>query len=505
MKATVWIQGDQLCLNHPAFQFAVDKFGKDNVVVLMLESERRAKRLPYHAKKLILVFSAMRHYAGQLRRRGISVDYRFCSDSNTAIGEHIAEYQPENLILMSARELGGRIYQQSLEQKFCIPVVQLPDTQFLTGRFDPYPDPKPGKRYVQEGFYQKMRQNFHLLVESDGKPTGGKWNFDKSNRLRLPADCNPPAPISFAPDEITRQVIHEVEIKYKTVGNAAGFNLAVTHEEARLAAFDFFENRLHDFGAYEDAMSYQTSTVYHSRLSPYLNLGLLDPLWLSKEAERRYIKGKAPINSVEGFIRQLVGWREYIYWQYWRLMPDIAHSNFWDFQRPLPEFFWDGGTDMNCIKHVLGRVLQDGYSHHIERLMVICNFCLLARIHPDPVNRWFQSAYIDAYEWVMVPNVYGMGLYADGGLVGTKPYISSANYINKMSDYCRGCRFDHKLRTGDKACPFNYLYWSFILDHEDVLRSNPRMGRSLLGLRHLDRETRRSVQENSLRFLNSLV
>ena len=160
---------------------------------------------------------------------------------------------------------------------------------------------------------------------------------------------------------------------------------------------------------------------------------------------------------------------------------------------------------MNCIKHVLGRVLQDGYSHHIERLMVICNFCLLANIHPDPVNRWFQSAYIDAYEWVTVPNVYGMGLYADGGLVGTKPYFSSANYINKMSDYCRGCRFDHKLRTGDKACPFNYLYWNFILDHEDDLRSNPRMGRSLLGLRHLDRETRCLVQENSLRFLNSLV
>jgi deoxyribodipyrimidine photolyase-related protein len=248
-------------------------------------------------------------------------------------------------------------------------------------------------------------------------------------------------------------------------------------------------------------MSSQFETIYHARLSPYLNLGLLDPLELAQEAQNRYFAGEAPINSVEGFIRQLMGWREFMYWQYWRLGPEIATENHWQAEGSLPAFFWHGDTEMNCLRTVIRRALNAGYTHHIERLMVLSNFCLLAGINPPEVNRWFQSVYIDAYEWVMLPNVFGMGLSADGGVIATKPYIASSNYINKMSDYCRDCTFDRKQRTGETACPFNYLYWNFILKHEGSLRSNPRMGRSLLGLRHLDEEERHRVQASADQFL----
>ena len=207
----------------------------------------------------------------------------------------------------------------------------------------------------------------------------------------------------------------------------------------------------------------------------------------------------------EGFVRQEVGWREFMYWQYWRLMPELSDSNYWEATRSLPNFFWDGETRLNCLSHVITRALQTGYTHHIERLMILSNFCQLVGIKPDEVNKWFLTVYIDAYEWVMLPNVYGMGLYADGGRIGTKPYISSANYINKMSDYCQSCSFNKKLRTGDEACPYNYLYWNFMLEHEERLRSNPRMGRSLLGLRHIDQKEGQQIQAQANEFLDQLA
>ncbi len=504
MSVTVWVLGDQLLLEHPALSLAKDQLSNGKINILMIESERRARRLPYQRKKLVLLFSAMRHYAQKMRAAGFAVDYRISPTTTAAIHEHLQEHQPQAILTMAASELRGRKYQQSLEDLLDIPLTILPNTQFLTGRFNPIPKPTLSKRYVQEQFYRKMRQHFDLMMQPDGTPMGGKWNFDKSNRRSLPKDAQPPEPIIFEPDAITLEVMHEVDQKYQGVGQVAGFDLAVTHEQAWLAAEDFFDRRLPDFGAYEDAMSSAHDTVFHSRLSPYLNLGLLDPLALAREAQNRYLEGQAPINSVEGFIRQLVGWREFIYWQYWRLMPELIDCNFWQADRTLPEMFWNGDTRMNCLQHVIQRALQNGYTHHIERLMIISNFCLLAGVDPVAVNDWFLSAYVDAYEWVMSPNVLGMGLYADGGLIATKPYIASANYIHKMSDYCRTCAFDHKLRIGENACPFNYLYWNFILQHENTLRANPRMSRSLLGLKHLDEQQRRQVQNSASQFLASL-
>lgn len=504
-NATIWILGDQLIPEHPALIKALQHHPKEGLVILMIESEARTRRLPYHSKKLILLFSAMRHYAGELISAGYRVDYRIARDTTTAIREHLNHYQPVAFYTMAASEYRGHLYQENLQSLVDTPIHILPNTQFLTGLFDPFPDPKPGKRYTQELFYRKMRQHFSLLLQPDSKPIGGRWNYDKSNRLRLPRNIHPPAPISFEPDGITREVIQEVDNKFPSTGKVSGFDLAVTHQQALAAAEDFFENRMTNFGSYEDAMSRKFSTLFHSRLSPYLNLGLLDPLSLARKAERRYSAGLAPLNSVEGFIRQVIGWREYMYWQYWRLGPELGALNFWQSSNHLPGFFWTGETGLNCLQNTIHRALEDGYTHHIERLMIISNFCLLAGIDPQAVNEWFLCAYIDAYEWVMLPNVFGMGLHADGGMTATKPYISSANYINKMSDYCSQCAYDPKQRSGELACPFNYLYWNFIIEHEQTLKLNPRMGTSLLGLRNLDREQRQSIAYSAKRFLDSLA
>lgn len=504
MATSVWILGDQLMHKHPALHKDEKLSGGDSIQVLMIENGARIKRFGYQKKKIVLILSAMRHYAEKLRASGIRVDYRFSPDLKTGIIEHVKALKPERMVTMAASEYRGREFQNNLDKVLDIPVKVLPNTQFLTGRFNPIPDPEPNKPYVQERFYRKMRQHFDLLLDPDGEPIGGQWNFDKSNRSRLPKDDRPPALPDFNPDRITLKVMHEIEEKYQGVGAVEGFNLAVSHDEALLAAQDFFDKRLKDFGAYEDAMSSKFDTIYHSRLSAYLNLGLLDPLWLVQEAQKVYEDGRAPINSVEGFVRQVVGWREFIYWQYWRQGPALMKSNYWGANRSLPVWFWNGNVEMNCLNNVIKKALQSGYNHHIERLMIVCNFCLLAGIDPVLVNRWFLSVYIDAYEWVMLPNVFGMGMYADGGITATKPYIASSNYINKMSDYCWDCAFERKKRTGDGACPYNFLYWNFMLQNEHMLRTNPRMSRSLLGLKHLSNEERLKVQEKALNFLNSL-
>jgi deoxyribodipyrimidine photolyase-related protein len=283
-----------------------------------------------------------------------------------------------------------------------------------------------------------------------------------------------------------------------------GFNYAVTHEQAAQALDEFIEQRLVQFGVYEDAMSGKHDTLFHSVLSPYINIGLLEPMQMARAAEAAYDAGRAPINSVEGFVRQVIGWREYIYWQYWRQMPDLVHKNSWEAGRAMPAFFWDGDTRMNCLAHVIRRVIESGWTHHIERLMVVSNFCLMAGIHPQAVLEWFITFYIDAYDWVMQPNVVGMGLNADDGMTATKPYISSANYIHRMSDYCEGCYFKPDQRTGERACPYNYLYWNFLIQHEETLRANARFGPAVLGLRHLDEDERHAVQQQAKAFLDSL-
>ena len=504
-RVSVWILGDQLLARHPALVAAEQDYPREGLRVVLVESTARTQRLPYQRKKLVLLFSAMRHYAAELRDQGYAADYIQAPTFLDGLRQHIAAWQPARLIAMEASEWRGRrLQQRQLADSLGIPVTLLPNTQFLTGRFDPYPETGADKRVIMEYFYRRMRRHFDILMTPDGQPVGDQWNYDAENRKPLPQGARPPAVPVFHPDDMTREVMAEVEATGHGVGTVRDFGLAVTREQALAAFEDFVANRLADFGPYEDAMSSQHPVLYHSLLSPYLNIGLLEPLEVIAAVQRAYQRGRAPINSVEGFVRQVLGWREYIYWQYWRMMPGLREANAWQAQRPLPGFFWDGRTEMNCLNHTISRAIENGYNHHIERLMLLCNFCLLAGIRPAVVNDWFLTSYVDAYEWVMTPNVVGMGLNADGGLIATKPYIASANYISRMSDYCRDCRFNRKQRTGENACPFNYLYWSFLLQHEATLRANPRLGRNVLGLRYLDEAERKAVRRQASAFLDKL-
>lgn len=504
-KASVWILGNQLIAGHPAIKAAEARYGRDNLAILLIESEGRVHTRPYQRKKLVLLFSGMRHFAEELRQQGYQVDYFREPSFTSGLRRHVARWRPDQLFTMAASDVSGRRFQtERLERQLHLPVSVLPNTQFLTSEFDPYPEADPGKRIRMEHFYRRMRRHFGILMEGEA-PAGGSWNYDKENRKPLPKGDQPPRILSFEPDAITRQVMEDVARLEIAVGTSEAFDLGVTRQHALAALDEFVQRRFAQFGSYEDAMSSQHQYLYHSNLSAYLNLGLLQPLELVHIAEKAYAGGSVPINSAEGFIRQILGWREYVYWQYWRLMPRLYEGNYWEARRPLPGFFWDGDTEMNCLRHVLQRTIETGYAHHIERLMILCNFCLLAGIEPLAVNDWFLSMFIDAYDWVMGPNVLGMGLNADGGLVGSKPYIASANYINKMSDYCGGCGYNRRARTGASACPFNTLYWNFLIENETKLRANPRLGASVLGLRHLSQAERLAVRQDAARFLNQLA
>jgi deoxyribodipyrimidine photolyase-related protein len=500
-KHTVWILGDQLLETHPALALVEDKA---TVRVLLIESRGRMGKLPYQRKKLVLLVSAMRHYAEDLRRQGFAVDLIRAESFEIGLRRHVAQYKTAQLLTMAAASYHGRLFQARLEERLGITVKILPNTQFLIGRYNPIPDPEPDKRYVMEGFYRDMRRHFDLLMEG-GEPAGGRWNFDAENRKKLPKSVEPPPPISFTPDAITQEVMAEVAAIPGGVGMVEGFDYAVTRAAALSALRDFLDHRLALFGDYEDALTRRSHVVYHSLLSPYLNLGLLEPLEVATAVQEAYRAGKAPINAAEGFVRQVIGWREFMAWQYWRQMPGMQDLNAWEAARALPRFVWTGETEMACLAFAIKRALDTGYNHHIERLMLLSNFFLLAGINPRLVNDWFLALYIDAYEWVMPPNVIGMGLNADDGLTATKPYIASANYINKMGDHCAGCRLDPKKRLGEDACPFNFLYWNFILAHEERLRANPRTSRNVWGLRHLDSAEREQIRRQAASFLASLA
>lgn len=497
MSTSVWILGDQLLHEHPALVAAGDPSG---VSVLLIESAASFRRRSYRPAKLILLLSAMRHYAEECRSRGYRVDYQVAPTFREGLQRHLAIRRPERLITMASASHAGRAFQQRLSPALDRPVEVLPNTQFLTGRFNPIPHPEPDRRYVMETFYRAMRRHFDVLMDGD-RPLGGRWNFDADNRRPLPKDLQPPSDAVFSPDAITRSV--QAELGLQDASAWPGY--ATTRSEAWHVFERFLTERLAAFGPYEDAMTARSHSLFHSVLSPYLNLGIIEPLELIRAAERAYHDGRAPLNSVEGFVRQLLGWREFMYWQYWRQGPMMIKQNAWRANRPLPEFFWTGETEMACLRHALRRALTTGYNHHIERLMLLSNFLMLAGVNPAEANEWFLSVYVDAYDWVMVPNVIGMGLNADDGLTATKPYIASANYINKMSDHCLGCRFDRRQRTGPDACPFNALYWAFLLLHEDRLRSNPRFGPAVLGLSRLDETERAAVRATAARILAEMA
>ena len=355
------------------------------------------------------------------------------------------------------------------------------------------------KQLRMEFFYREMRQKTGVLMD-DGKPAGGEWNFDHDNRESFGKDGPGfvPAPRRFPPDATTREVLAMVAARFaQHPGELKKFDWPVTAAEAREALDDFIAHRLPDFGRWEDAMWSGEPWLYHSRLSAALNLKLLDPREVLAAAERAWREKRAPIASVEGFIRQILGWREFVRGIYWRFMPGYLDRNTLGAEQPLPAFYWTGETEMNCLRHTLRQTLDYGYAHHIQRLMVTGLFSLLLGVHPREIHAWYLAVYVDAVEWVERPNTLGMSQYADGGVTASKPYIASGKYIQRMSNYCTGCRFDPAERTGPRACPLTTLYWDFLLRHEPTLAKNPRIVMLVRNLQRLTTEEKAAIREQA--------
>jgi deoxyribodipyrimidine photolyase-related protein len=500
------ILGDQLSSSISALE-GCDP-AKD--IILMCEVWDEATYVKHHKKKIAFLFSAMRHFAKELTEKGYQLDYVKLDDPENSgslqaeVSRALRHHAIERIIVTFPGEY--RVLQefQSWESLFNLPVEIRPDTRFLCS-----PDgfgnwAKDRKQLRMEYFYREMRKHHSILIEGD-QPVGGQWNYDADNRKPPASGLDIPDPVSFAPDDITKEVLTLVTERFTNhFGDLEPFIFAVTREEALTVLDRFIAQRLPRFGDYQDAMIEGEPWMFHSHISFYLNCGLLHPMECIKAAERVWYEGHAPLNAVEGFIRQILGWREYVRGIYWLKMPDYAQANFLDAKLDLPDFYWTANTQMNCLRQCVLETRANAYAHHIQRLMVLGNFALLAGIEPKQVNAWFLIVYADAYEWVELPNVSGMILYADGGLLASKPYAAGGAYINKMSNYCKSCRFKVSKKNGPDACPLNYLYWDFLARNRDKLQGNPRIAMIYRSYDRMSEEKHQAIAEDARRFLKSL-
>ena len=471
------ILGDQLSLDLSA----LDDLDSKRDVVLMMEVVDENTYVQHHKQKIVLVLSAIRHFADALRQRGVTVDYvRLDAPDNTGsftteVQRAVARHRPRRLVVTEPSEWRVQAMVDGLSSATGAPVEVRVDHRYFASkaRFAAWARGRRGWR--MEHFYREMRREHGLLMEG-GQPAGGAWNYDHANRKSLPAGTVPPARRRFSPDETTKEVMALVERRFPGhFGQLGEFGWPVTRADALRALDDFIAHGLPSFGDYQDAMKSGAPFLYHSLLAPALNLGLLSPLEVCRAAEAAWRSGAAPLNATEGFVRQILGWREYVRGVYWVLMPDYADCNALQATRDLPAFYWTGATDMRCLRKVIGDTARHAYSHHIQRLMVTGNFALLAGVAPRQIERWYLAVYADAFEWVEMPNTLGMAVFADGGRMASKPYAASGAYIDRMSDFCVGCAFDVRKKSGPNACPFNYLYWAFLIRQKDRLSDNPRM------------------------------
>lgn len=494
MTIGIWILGDQLWTGQAALQSLRDQ--KKDTPVILIESASYARQRSYHRQKLVLVWSAMRHFAEELRDAGWPVTYEVAEDFESPLRDWIKANDIDEVRIMAP---GDRPFARLIESlDLPCPLNSLLNNHFLWSDEDFKDWTKSRKSLLMETFYREGRKQFQILMDGDD-PVGGEWNFDKENRKPPKQSLDPPEPLWFEPDALTQEVIDWVNSQeFSAYGDLNPFCWAVTRAQA-LEVLDTFVNvRLKTFGPYQDAMVTEEDTLWHALLSPYLNLGLLQPLEVIQAVEQAYHDHDLPLNSVEGFIRQVLGWREYMHGLYVVVEEDYPDSNWFSHDRPLPDFFWDADkTDMNCLHQILKQVERTGYAHHIQRLMVLSNFALIAGFSPQEVKDWFHAAFIDAYDWVMQTNVLGMGLFADGGKLASKPYAASANYINKMSDYCQDCAYYRTKRTGEQACPFNYFYWDFLSRHRDKLKSQGRMNLILANLDKMDSEELEAIRKQA--------
>lgn len=459
----------------------------------MAEVEAESTHVPSHKARTALFLAAMRHFRDELHGRGLTVEYRELGQHGTrTLGEALAadleRLRPERVIMVQAgeyrvaAEIGAAVTAAGLTLELA------PDDHFFIAP-DAFAEWAGGRKELRlEYFYRWMRRRTGILMDGD-QPAGGRWNFDAENRNSF-GPAGPgwlPSPASFAPDAITREVLALVARELAgNPGRLDAFDWPVTRQQALVALDDFVANRLPMFGLWQDAMWRGEPWLYHSRIAAALNLKLLRPQEVCAAAENAYRRGHAPLEAVEGFVRQVLGWREYVRGIYWREMPSYRDRNALDADRPLPGFYWTGETDLACLRETIGQTLKLGYAHHIQRLMVTGLFALLWGVRPREVHEWYLSIYVDAVEWVELPNTLGMSQYADGGLLASKPYVATGKYIARMGNYCAGCRFRPDRAHGDDACPYTTLYWDFLARHRERFARHPRLA---LQVRNLDRLT----------------
>ncbi|WP_309603419.1 cryptochrome/photolyase family protein [Sphingomonas sp.] len=480
-------------------------------IVLMMEVAEETTYVRHHQRKIALILSAMRHFADELRHAGWTVDYvRLDAPDNTGsftgeVQRAVERHGAAGIRIVEPGEWRVKAMIDGWAALCGVPVDILPDDRFFCSTLEFQTWAQARNELTMEFFYRDMRRKTGLLMTTEGKPEGGTWNLDKDNRAPPKRGTNYPEPMHFAPDETTGEVMALVAARFGGhFGRLEGFGLPITAAQAEHALEHFVRTALPDFGTYQDAMVTGQDWLFHSWLSPALNLGLLTPIQVATAAAEAYAAGKAPLNSVEGFIRQIIGWREYVRGYYWLEMPDVATANALEATRPLPEFYWTGETDMLCLSEAIRNTRDNGYAHHIQRLMVLGNFAMLAGVRPQDVADWFLAVYVDAYEWVELPNVIGMSQHADGGRLATKPYAGGGAYINRMSDHCRDCRYDVKQKTGPEACPFNALYWDFLARHERRFRRNRRMIQMYANWDRMAPEMREAYRESAGAFLETL-
>lgn len=483
----------------------------DADVVLLAEVAAETDHVPHHPKKIAFLFSAMRHFAAELRERGCTVRYVELDDPNNSgsfageVARAVAELEPDCVVVAEPGEYRVLDDIRAWQQKLGIPVEIRPDDRFLCS-IDDFRAWASGKKQLRmEMFYRWMRERTGWLMDDDGEPEGGRWNFDAENRKAADPDTDFPRPMHFKPDATTEAVLDLVGRRFgNRFGDLEPFWFAVTRADARRALTHFIKTALADFGDHQDAMLDGEDWLFHSSLSQYLNCGLLTPREVGLAVLEAHRERQLPLNSVEGFVRQILGWREFVRGIYWLKMPDYAALNALDGKRKLPAFYWSGETEMRCMAHAIGQTRREALSHHIQRLMVTGNFALLAGIAPAAICEWYLAVYADAFEWVELPNTAGMVMYADGGYLASKPYAASGNYIRKMSNFCSSCRYKVKEKLGPDACPFNYLYWNFMIENEKRLRRNPRMGPIFKTLDRMNDDRRQAITTDARTFLDSL-
>ncbi len=498
LKNLVIVFGDQLSEDLNAFH----GFDAQNDAVLMMEAEEEATYLPQHKIRIALFLAAMRHFAHQLRGKGYNVLYSQIDDKDNRgslekeISRWIHKTRPRKLICSLPGDYRVKETVEQVAAELDCRLEIRDDNHFLvsTEEFSQFARGK--KSLLLEHFYRHMRRRRGILMDGE-KPVAGKWNFDQENRQSFgkegPGKIKAPRP--FRPDESTEAVLKLVNNRFSdSPGSLAKFDYPVSRKQALEALQDFIDYRLRDFGPYQDAMAEGFPYLYHSRLSSALNLHLLTPQEVIEAVVQAFENDRAPINSVEGFVRQVLGWREFIRGIYWLKMPEYAQMNELQAELPMPAFMWTAETEMNCIRQCVSQLTAHAYAHHIQRLMVMGLFSLLLGVNPYEVHKWHLSMYVDAIDWVSLPNVLGMSQYADGGFVATKPYAASGNYIQRMSNYCQNCLFNPRERLGEKGCPFNSLYWDFLSRNRNRLQGNHRMRMQYRNLDRIDVSDRRKIR-----------